>query len=354
MRNLILTVLLPEVNHGKTGECRSKPTLAYKYRQNFWQSTFELCIHHQVLREEHFPPITTRRTLEIDLNMPDLRPSTLKQRAYTKSEKKRTRKHTARQKPAKSPRSSPSINHGLGTIGYLPLGIRQAIFEQFVPAEVPFDSDSFDIDEDIPVEDDPHRTTCSLTALLCTSKAIFTEVKRCYQNREYQLCLSASGIAFERILSVVSITCYCSNTWRTGTPRCNHCSTDLIWKVANSTRTKPLRHCDALKGLKITLPAIRRLHVTFTNDFKPESEWIRKIKHICSASGIWGIIRKAESAGVELRFTIDFPRPTLRPLDILFIREFFPAQYESMVTVKEPGRLMSATLFFPSSRLLQS
>ena len=130
---------------------RSKPTLANKYRQNFWQSTFELCIHHQVLREEHFPPITTRRTLEIDLNMPNLRSSTLKQRAYMKPENARIRKHTARRKPVKSSRSSPSINHGLGTMGRLPLEIRQAIFEQFVPAEAPFHSDFFEIDDDIPV-----------------------------------------------------------------------------------------------------------------------------------------------------------------------------------------------------------
>jgi hypothetical protein len=302
--------------------------------------------------KEHFPPITTRRTLEINLNMPNLRPSTLKQRAHTKSENARIRKHTARRKAVQSPRSSPSINHGLGTMSHLPPEIRQAIFEQIVPAETPFGvtSDNFDIDEEIETEDNPKPMTsapASLTALLCTSKAISTEVKRIYRNREYQLCLSATGIAFEGIRSVVSILCYCSGT---GPPQCNHCSKDLIWKVANSTHQKPLRRCDALKGFTRTLPAIRRLHVTFTNDYRLESEWIRNIKRICSASGIWVIIRKAESAGVELHFTIDFPRPTSRPLDISFIREFFPAQYESRVTVKEPSRLMNATLFFPSQR----
>jgi hypothetical protein len=300
--------------------------------------------------KEHFPPITTRRKLEINLNMPNLRPSTLKQRAHTKSENARIRKHTARRKAVQSPRSSPSINHGLGTMGLLPFEVRQAIFKQFVPAETPLDGDCFDIDEDISVESQATSTPAGLTALLCTSKAISTEVKHCYQNREYQLSLSASGIAFERILSVVSIKCYCSDTWRVGTPRCNHCSTNLIWKVANSAHTKSLRRCDALEGLRRTLPAIRRLHVTFTDDYRPESEWIPRIRRICSVSGIWDIIRKAESAGVELRFTIDFSRPMGRRPDIPFIREFFPTQYESRVTVEEPSRLISATLFFPSQR----
>jgi hypothetical protein len=70
-----------------------------------------------------------------------------------------------------------------------------------------------------------------------------------------------------------------------------------------------------------------------------------KIKRICSASGIWDIIRKAESAGVKLRFTIDFPLPMRRQLDISFVREFFPTQYESGVTIKEPSRLAYAAMF---------
>jgi hypothetical protein len=288
--------------------------------------------------------------LEIDLNMPDLRPSTLKQHAHMKSENARTRKHTARRKPVKSLRSSLSINRGLGTMSHLPFEIRQAIFEQIVPAETPRDGDDFDIDDETSVENDPQQTAstpASLTALLCTSKAISAEVKRSYQNREYQLCLSASGIAFESILSLVSITCYCTNNWRTGTLRCNHCSKDLTWKVANSTRNKPLHRCDALESLRRTLPTIRRLHVTFTNDYRSESEWMPKIKRICSAGGIWDIIRKAESAGVELHFTIDFPRPMRRHLDISFVREFFPTQYESRVTIKEPSRLKHAIMFLP-------
>jgi hypothetical protein len=143
----------------------------------------------------------------------------------------------------------------------------------------------------------------------------------------------------------VSIACYCSGTWRTGAPRCNQCSKDLIWKVANSIHRKPLRCCDAVKGLRRALPAIRRLHVTFTNDYRAEVEWMPKIKRICSASGIWDIIRKAESAGVKLRFTIDFPLPMRRQLDISFVREFFPTQYESGVTIKEPSRLAYAAMF---------
>jgi hypothetical protein len=108
---------------------------------------------------------------------------------------------------------------------------------------------SLRIDEVASVENDATSSTRgSLMALLCTSKAISTEVKYTYQNREYQLCLSATGIVFEGICSIVSIACYCSGTWRTGAPRCNQCSKDLIWKVANSIHRKPLRCCDAVKG----------------------------------------------------------------------------------------------------------
>jgi hypothetical protein len=267
-----------------------------------------------------------------------------------KSENARARKHTVRRKPVKSLRSSLSINHGLGTMNRLPFEIRQAIFEQIVPAATPLVGDDFDVDNETLVENDPQQTAstpASLMALLCTSEAIFAEVKHCYRNREYQLSLSASGIAFEGIRSFVSIKCYCTNNWRTGPLRCNHCSKDLIWKVANSTHKKPLRHCDALKSLRIALPAIRRLHVTFTNDHRPESVWMPNIKRICSASGIWDIIRKAESAGVELHFTVDFECPMRRQFDISFIREFFPTQYESRVTVKEPRRLLNMIMFLP-------
>jgi hypothetical protein len=281
--------------------------------------------------------------------MPDLRLSTLKQRAHTmKSENARIQKHTVRRKPVKSTRFSPSINHALGAMSCLPFEIRQAIFKQIVPAETPpsVPSDNSDIDE-ASDEDDPttSSTRGSLMALLCTSKAISTEVKCTYQNREYQLSLSSTGIVFEGIRSVVSIECYCSPAWRTGTPRCNHCSKDLMWKVADSNHRKPLRRCDAVKGLRRTLPAIRRLHVTFTNDYRPESKWMPRIKRICSTSGLWDIIRKAESAGVELHFTIDFPCPMRRHLDISFVREFFPTQYESRVTIKEPSRMRHITRF---------
>jgi hypothetical protein len=124
------------------------------------QTTFELAYtcasqFHQVLSKEHFSPITTRRTLQISLNMPDLRPSTLKQRAYMKSENACTRKHTVRWKPVKSLRSSPSINHGLGIMSHLPFEIRLAIFEQIVPAETPFSGDDFDIDDETSVENGP-------------------------------------------------------------------------------------------------------------------------------------------------------------------------------------------------------
>jgi hypothetical protein len=107
--------------------------------------------------------------------MPDLRLSTLKQRAHTmKSENARIQKHTVRRKPVKSTLSSPSINHALGAMSCLPFEIRQAIFKQIVPAETPpiVPSDDSDIDE-ASDEDDPttSSTRGSLMALLCTSKS---------------------------------------------------------------------------------------------------------------------------------------------------------------------------------------
>ena len=135
-------MLLPEVNHGTAGECslagvsRHWPTNTAKTSGNQLSNFAYKCASqfHQVLRKGHLPPITTRRTLEIDLSMPDLRPSTLKQRTYVKPQNARIRKHTARRKPIKSSRSSPSINHGLGTMGRLPLEIRQAIQERRLQA----------------------------------------------------------------------------------------------------------------------------------------------------------------------------------------------------------------------------
>ena len=85
-------------------------------------------------------------------NMPNLRPSTLKQRpSYVKPKNARTQKHTIRGKRFKSSRSSSSINHGLGTMSRLPFEIRQAIFEQIVPAETPLtvneDGEMYEVDE---------------------------------------------------------------------------------------------------------------------------------------------------------------------------------------------------------------
>jgi hypothetical protein len=159
---------------------QSKSALAYKYSAK----TSGNRLSNFVYAKSAFYPITTHRTLEIGLNMPNLRPSTLKQRAYstttTKAENARIQKHTVRRKPVKSTCSSPSINHALGAMSRLPFEVRQAIFKQFVPAETPpsVPSDNPDIDEVASVENDATSSTRgSLLALLCTSKAISTEVK---------------------------------------------------------------------------------------------------------------------------------------------------------------------------------
>lgn len=129
-------------------------------------------------------------------------------------------------------------------------------------------------------------------------------MRRSYQNREYQLSLSASGIIFEGVRSAVELKCWCT-PWRAAERRCNHCVKGLIWKVATSSQTRPLGRCPALRAFKAIQPMMRRLRVTFT--VKPSMKWSRRradIKRICSAGRIWDKVHKAELAGVEVKFTV--------------------------------------------------
>jgi hypothetical protein len=186
--------------------------------------------------------------------MPTLRSSTLKQRARAKANMPPLRTHTVRRKAAKE-LSSPSPNsNGLGTMGRIPYELRQAIFEQLVPPEITSaaTAESFETDKESSGKNNPQHATgtpTSLLALLCTSKAIAAEVRRSYQNREYQLSLSASGIIFEGVRSAVELKCWCT-PWRAAERRCNHCVKGLIWKVATSSQTRPLSRCPCVESLQ--------------------------------------------------------------------------------------------------------
>jgi hypothetical protein len=243
------------------------------------------------------------------------------------------RRHSVRRKATKNLDSSSLNSNGLGTLSRIPYELRQAIFEQLVPPEIPLaaTAQSFEMDKESSDKNNPQHaasTPAGLQALLCTSKAIATEVRRSYQNREYQLSLSTSGIIFEGVRSAVEFRCFCHQTWPFKR-WCNHCEKGLIWKVATSSQTRPLSRCRALRAFKAIQPRMRRLHVTFTG--KPSAE---RLKRVCLASRIWDRVRKAELAGVEVRFTFQ-NNSGLEP-DWLSKRLFpsvLPAQYAYKVNV---------------------
>src|SRR5947209_6388117 len=236
--------------------------------------------------------------------MPALRSSTLKQRARAKANMPPFRTHTVRRNATKELGSSSPNSNGLGTMSRIPYELRQAIFEQLVPPERTSTAmaQSFETDNESSDKNNPQHaagTPTGLLALLCTSKAIATEVRRSYQNREYQLSLSVSGIIFEGVRSAVELRCWCTGR------RCNHCVKGLIWKVATSSQTRPLSRCPALRALKAIQPMMRRLHITFTVRSSTVCwKWRADIQRICSAGRIWDKVRKAELAGVEVKFTV--------------------------------------------------
>jgi hypothetical protein len=272
--------------------------------------------------------------------MPAVRASTLKQRAKGRAQKASNRKHDIRRMIAKTRVSSPYTHDSFGTISRLPYELRQEVFKQLIPPEIPptANKEDFQIDEKTPKSNNSHRAPDSpkgLLALLCTSKAFSTEIRHSYQNREYQLTLSAYGIAFEGIRSSIELACYCNYFWYSW-GRCNHCMKGLIWKVAGSRFNRPLRLCNALRRLRRTMPTMRRLHVTFA--VEPFEKWEREFKRICSAAGIWGILQRADSAGVKLRFTLEIKGrvlPMVNSFNISLPRRIIPPKYESITTVTQ-------------------
>ena len=286
--------------------------------------------------------------------MSTLRSSTLKQRARAKANMPPLRTHTVRRKAAKELGSPSPQSNGLGTMSRIPYELRQAIFEQLVPPEITsaataqsFETDKEGSDKNIPQH--AAGTPTGLQALLCTSKAIAAEVRRSYQNREYQLHVSASGIIFEGVRSAVEFRCWCTPS-RTAERRCNHCVKGLIWKVATSSQTKTLSRCRALRALKAIQPMMRRLHVTFT--VKPSMKswkWRADIKRICSAGRIWDKVHKAELAGVEVKFTVQVFDNSEVGVDWISMRlllGLFPARYAYKVNVIQTD--------LPVKHLLQS
>jgi hypothetical protein len=277
--------------------------------------------------------------------MPALRASTLKQRTKGGAQNASIRKHDIRRTIAKRQVSSPYTHHNFGTIGRLPYELRQAVFEQLMPPKIPpsANKDDFQIDEKTPKSNNSHRAPDSpkgLLALLCTSKAFSTEIRHSYQNHEYQLTLSAYGIAFEGIRSSIELKCYCDSCWYPWA-RCNHCVKGLIWKAAGSHFNRPLRLCNALRGLRRSMPIMRRLHVTFV--VEPFRQWEREFRRICSAGGIWGILQRADSAGVKLRFTLEIKDrvvPMVNSFDDPLPRQIIPPKYESRTTVTRVDALL--------------
>jgi hypothetical protein len=266
--------------------------------------------------------------------MPDLRASTLKQRAKGGAQNASIRKHDRRRIIAKRRVSSPYTHHSFGIIGRLPYELRQAIFEQFVPPETPpaANKDAFEMHDKTRISKsaNANRTRDSpkgLVALLCTSRAFSAEVRHSYRNREYQLTLSAYGIVFEGARSSIELKCYCGYYWYPGA-RCNHCAKGLIWRAPGSRFNSPLRLCNALRGLRRAVPTMRYLHITFAMQLE------RQFRRICSAAGIWKILQMADSAGVKLRFTIEINVPGdlfNNPLRL----EMIPPKYQSRTTVRQ-------------------
>ena len=276
--------------------------------------------------------------------MPALRTSTLKQRARAKANMPPLRRHTVRRKAAKELGSFSPNSNGLGTMSRIPYELRQAIFEQLVPPEISpaATAESFETDKESSDKNNPQHaagTPTGLLALLCTSKAISTEVRRSYQNREYLLYLSPSGIIFEDLRSAVEFRCWCNRGWP-ARRRCNHCAKGLIWKVANSSQTRPLSRCRALRALKAIQPMMRRLHVTFT--ITPDTRWFKwrnDINRICSAGRIWHIVHKAKLAGVKVKFTVHVLDNSGHGADWVSMRllhGILPAQYEYQTNVNHP------------------
>lgn len=274
--------------------------------------------------------------------MPALRTSTLKQRARAKANMPPLRTHTVRRKAAKELGSFSPNSNGLGTMSRIPYELRQAIFEQLVPPEISpaATAQSFETNKESSDKNNPQHaagTPTGLLALLCTSKAISAEVRRCYQNREYELYLSASGIIFEDLRSAVEFRCWCNTLWPDG-GRCNHCVKGLIWKVANSSQTRPLSRCRALRALKAIRPMMRRLHVTFT--ITSDTRWFKwrdDINRVCSAGRIWDIVHKAKLAGVKVKFTVYVLDNSAYGADWVSMRllqDILPAQYEYETNVK--------------------
>ena len=274
--------------------------------------------------------------------MPALRTTTLKQRARAKANVPPLRTHTVRRKAAKELDSFSPYSNGLGTMSRIPYELRQAIFEQLVPPEVSPAAtvQGFKMVKEGSDKNNPQHaasTPTGLLALLCTSKAISTEVRRSYQNRQYLLHLSASGIIFEDLRSAVEFRCWC-NTLSRVRVRCNHCVKGLIWKVANSSQTKPLSRCRALRALKAIQPMMRRLHVTFTitSDMR-RFKWRDDINRVCSAGRIWDIVHKAKLAGVKVKFTVYVLDSSGLGVDwtsMRLLRGILPAQYEYETNVK--------------------
>jgi hypothetical protein len=246
------------------------------------------------------------------------------------------RTHTVRRKAAKELDSFSPNNNGLGTMSRIPYELRQAIFEQLVPPEISpaATAQSFKTDKKSSDKNNPQHaagTPTGLLALLCTSKAISTEVRRSYQNREYLLYLSGSGITFEDLRSAVEFRCWC-NTLSRVRVRCNHCVKGLIWKVADSSQTRPLSRCRALKALKAIQPMMRRLHVTFTIQSEMRLfKWRSDVNRVCSAGRIWDIVHKAKLAGVKVKFTVNVLDSSGLGTDwasMRLLRGILPAQYE--------------------------
>lgn len=280
--------------------------------------------------------------------MPALRTSTLKQRARATANIPPLRTRTVRRKAAKELGSFSPNSNGLGTMSRIPYELRQAIFEQLVPPEISpaAMAQSFKTEEESSDKNNPQHaagTPTGLLALLCTSKAISTEVRRSYQNREFQLYVSTSGIIFEGLRSAVEFRCWCNARPRDRT-RCNHCLKGLIWQVANSSHNRTLSRCRALRALKAIRPMMRRLHVTFsiTSDtwlFKWLFRWRRNINRICSAGRIWDIVHKAKLAGVKVKFTVHVLDNSGCGADWAsrrLLQGILPAQYEYQTNVTHP------------------
>ena len=82
---------------------------------------------------------------------------------------------------------------------------------------------------------------------------------------------------------------------------------------------------------------MRALHVTFwIEPLTRSAQWEHDFGRICSAGGIWGILQKADMAGVKLRFTFEIKDQLVRmfgAFNLLLPRQILPPKYESRTTV---------------------